>query len=54
MNTLIIKGNITSIFETETISSKDGKTWKKQNFIINTGSQYNSEIFFQLFGEERI
>ena len=54
MNTLMIKGNITSIFETETISSKDGKTWKKQNFIINTGAQYNSEICFQLFGEERI
>ena len=54
MSSLTIKGNIKNKLEPETISGKDGKIWKKQNFIINTGAQYNSEIFFQLFGEERI
>ena len=54
MNSLTIKGNIINKLETETISGKDGKIWKKQNFIINTGAQFNSEICFQLFGEERI
>ena len=54
MKSLIIKGIITTKLEPETISGKDGKTWKKQNFIINTGSQFNSEICFQLFGEEKI
>jgi len=54
MNSLTIKGNIINKLETETISGKDGKKWKKKNFIINTGAQFNSEICFQLFGEERI
>ncbi len=54
MSSLTIKGNIKNKLEPETISGKDGKIWKKQNFIINTGAQYNSEICFQLFGEERI
>ena len=54
MNSLTIKGNIINKLELETISGKDGKIWKKQNFIINTGAQFNSEICFQLFGEERI
>ena len=48
------KGNIINKLEPETISGKDGKIWKKQNFIINTGAQYNSEICFQLFGEDKI
>ena len=54
MNSLTIKGNIINKLDPETISGKDGKTWKKQNFIINTGAQFNSEICFQLFGEERM
>ena len=54
MSSLIIKGNIVKKLKPETISGKDGKIWKKQNFIINTGSQFNSEICFQLFGEERM
>ena len=54
MSSLTIKGIITKKLESETISGKEGKTWEKQNFIINTGSQFNSEICFQVFGEERI
>ena len=34
--------------------SKAGKEWKKQSFLLDTGSQYNPEICFQLFGEEKI
>ena len=54
MNTLNIKGILTKKFEVETIEGKEGKIWKKKNFIIDTGSQFNSEICFQLFGEEKI
>ena len=54
MSSLTIKGILTKKLEPETISGKEGKIWKKQNFIINTGSQFNSEICFQVFGEERI
>ena len=54
MNTLKIKGILTKKFEVETIEGKEGKIWKKKNFIIDTGSQFNSEICFQLFGEEKV
>ena len=54
MNTLNIKGILTKKFEVETIEGKEGKIWKKKNFIIDTGSQFNSEICFQLFGEEKV
>lgn len=51
---LSIKGKITNKLEIESGTSKAGKDWKKQSFIIDTGSQYNPEICFQLFGEEKI
>ena len=54
MNTLNIKGTLTKKFEVETIEGKEGKIWRKKNFIIDTGSQFNSEICFQLFGEEKV
>jgi len=54
MSSLTIKGNLKKKLEPETISGKEGKIWKKQNFIINTGAQFNAEICFQLFGEERM
>ena len=38
----------------ESGTSKAGKEWKKQSFIVDTGSQYNPEICFELFGEEKI
>ena len=51
---LSIKGKITKKLEVESGTSKAGKEWKKQSFIIDTGSQYNPEICFQLFGEDKI
>ncbi len=54
MNTLNIKGILKKKFEVETIEGKEGKIWKKINFIVDTGSQFNSEICFQLFGDEKV
>ena len=51
---LSIKDKITKKLEIESGTSKAGKEWKKQSFIIDTGSQYNPEICFQLFGEDKI
>lgn len=51
---LAIKGKIVKILEVETGTSKAGKEWKKQNFVIDTGNQYNPEVCFQLFGDEKI
>jgi hypothetical protein len=54
MSDLKIKGKIVKILEVEKGTSKAGKEWQKQNFVIDTGSKYNPEICFQLFGDEKI
>ena len=51
---LTIKGQLVRILDVESGTSKAGKQWKKQSFLINTGAQYNPEICFQLFGEDKI
>lgn len=51
---LEIKGRITKVLEVESGTSKAGKEWKKQNFVIDTGDQYNPEVCFQIFGDEKV
>ena len=51
---LSIKGKLSRKLSIESGTSKAGNEWKKQTFILDTGSQYNPEICFQLFGEEKI
>ncbi len=51
---LEIKGRITKILEVESGTSKAGKEWKKQNFVIDTGDQYNPEVCFQVFGDDNV
>ena len=51
---LSVKGKISSKLSVENGTSKAGKEWKKQSFLIDTGAQYNPEICFQLFGEDKI
>ena len=51
---LSIKGKLIRKLSVESGTSKAGKEWKKQTFLVDTGAQYNPEICFQLFGEERI
>lgn len=51
---LIIKGKLVRKLNPESGTSKAGKEWKKQSFLVNTGAQYNPEVCFQLFGEEKI
>ena len=51
---LSIKGKLTQKLNVESGTSKAGKEWKKQSFLIDTGAQYNPEICFQLFGEEKM
>jgi hypothetical protein len=54
MSELKVKGKIVKILEVEKGTSKAGKEWQKQNFVIDTGNQYNPEVCFQLFGDEKI
>lgn len=51
---LQVKGRIVKILDVESGVSKADKEWKKQNFVIDTGSQYNPEVCFQVFGDEKI
>ena len=51
---LSIKGKLSRKLSVESGVSKAGKEWKKQSFLLDTGAQYNPEICFQLFGEEKI
>ena len=51
---LSVKGKLLRKLSVESGTSKAGKEWKKQSFIVDTGSQYNPEICFELFGEEKI
>ena len=48
------KGTITKILELQKGTSKAGKEWQKQTFIIDTGEQYNNLVAFEIFGEEKI
>ena len=51
---LSVKGKISSKLSIENGTSKVGKEWKKQSFLVDTSAQYNPEICFQLFGEDKI
>ena len=50
---LSVKGKLSWKLSVDTGTSKAGKEWKKLSFLIDTGAQYNPEICFQLFGEDK-
>ena len=51
MSDLTMTGKILKILEVEKGTSKAGKDWQKINFVLSTGSEYNPEVAFQIFGE---
>ena len=51
---LSVKGKLSRKLSVESGTSKAGNEWKKQSFLLDTGAQYNPEICFQLFGEEKV
>lgn len=51
---LAIKGRIKSILDVESGTSKAGKTWRKQSFVLDTGAQYNPDVCFGVFGDDKI
>lgn len=44
-----VTGEITKIME-----AVEGGNWIKQNFIIDTGEEYNNILCFEVFGEEKV
>ena len=49
-----LKGRIVNILEVESGTSKAGKEWKKQGFVVDSGDQYNPNVCFSLFGDDKI
>jgi len=54
MSDLKIKGEIISISEVQTGTSKKGNNWKKLGFTITTGGDYPKKVHFTVFGDEKV
>ncbi|NQY43566.1 MAG: DUF3127 domain-containing protein [Legionellales bacterium] len=52
MSDLTVKGRITKILPVENGTSKAGKSWEKQSFVLDTGAQYSPEVCLSLFGDK--
>lgn len=48
----IIQGKITKILDIEKGTSKAGKDWQKQAFVVDTGGEFNPEVCVSLFGDK--
>ncbi len=49
---LSVKGKIDQILKPESGTSRAGKEWNKQEFIIETDEQYPRKVCFTLFGDK--
>lgn len=47
-------GKVIAILEKKSGTSKAGKAWVSQEYVIETSDQYPKKCCFALFGEERI
>lgn len=54
MNDLQLQGEITTISEVQTGTSKKGTEWKKLGFVLNTKGEFPKDIYFTVFGEEKV
>lgn len=51
-NELTISGRIVSVLPLQQGTSKAGKPWQKQEYILDTGGQYPKKVCFSLFGDK--
>ena len=47
-----VKGKLVKKLELETGISKEGKEWKKQSIVIDTGGEFNNEVCISAFGDK--
>ena len=52
MSEQTINGRVIEILKPESGTSKAGKEWNKQDFVIETNDQYPKKICFTLFGDK--
>ena len=51
---LEMTGKIAKILDAQSGTSKTGKEWKKQSFVLDNGAKYNPEVCFNLFGDDKV
>ena len=51
-NELTISGRIDSVLPLQQGTSKAGKPWQKQSYVLDTGGQYPRKVCFSLFGDK--
>ena len=51
---LEITGKITKVLPLQKGTTKDGKEWQKQLFILDNNEKYNNIFCFEIFGEEKV
>lgn len=49
-----IKGRIIAVMDKKQGTSKDGKAWMSQDFVIETLEQYPKRCVFNVFGEDKL
>lgn len=49
-----IKGRIIAVMDKKQGTSKDGKAWMSQDFVIETFEQYPKRCVFNVFGEDKL
>tara|TARA_B100001093_G_scaffold49800_1_gene42321 strand:- start:3345 stop:3713 length:369 start_codon:yes stop_codon:yes gene_type:complete len=54
MNDLKFQGEITKISEVQEGVSKKGTNWKKLGFIVTSKGEYQDDVYFTVFGEEKV
>lgn len=51
---LEVTGKIKKFLEAQTGETKSGGTWSKQQFIVETETEYNNLYCFEVFGDEKV
>ena len=54
MSELIILGKIDKFLPIESGTTKDGKEWQKQSYLVTTTDQYNNLYCLEVFGSENV
>ena len=51
---LEMTGKLVKVLEAQSGTSKAGKEWIKQSFVLDNGAKFNPEVAFNLFGQEKV
>ena len=54
MSNFETSGKLEKFLPVESGTSKAGKEWKKQSFIVKTEDEYNNTYCFEVFGDEKV